>query len=54
MSTKDFKSCFLIFQDTDRIRKKASENHREKVEKFNNYLNSLSEHYEQSKVSWTK
>jgi len=41
-------------KDTERIRKKAGETHKERVEKFNNYLNSLSEHYEQSKVSWTK
>ena len=40
--------------DSDRIKKKASVSHKEKVEKFNEYLNSLSEHYEQAKVSWTK
>ena len=40
--------------DVDRIRKKGSETHKERVEKFNAYLNSLSEHYEPAKVSWTK
>ena len=40
--------------DQERIRKKASVSHKEKVEKFNEYLNNLSEHYEQAKVSWTK
>lgn len=41
-------------RDVDRIRKKASVSHKERVEKFNEYLNSLSEHYEPAKVSWTK
>jgi len=40
--------------DAERIRKKGSESHKERVEKFNAYLNSLSEHYEPAKVSWTK
>lgn len=40
--------------DKERIRKKGSESHKERVEKFNAYLNSLSEHYEPAKVSWTK
>lgn len=40
--------------DLERIRKKGSESHKERVEKFNDYLNSLSEHYEPAKVSWTK
>jgi len=40
--------------DIERIRKKGSETHKERVEKFNGYLNSLSEHYEPAKVSWTK
>lgn len=40
--------------DIERIRKKGSESHKERVEKFNDYLNSLSEHYEPAKVSWTK
>ena len=45
---------FYVFQDIDRIRKKGGESHKERVEKFNAYLNSLSEHYEPAKVSWTK
>ncbi len=43
-----------FFQDADRIKAKATVSHKEKVEKFNEYLNNLSEHYEQAKVSWTK
>ena len=43
-----------FLQEADRIRKKAHETHKDRVEKFNNYLNNLSEHYEQAKVSWTK
>ena len=43
-----------LLQDTERIKTKAQESHKEKVEKFNAYLNSLSEHYEPAKVSWTK
>jgi len=41
-------------RDIDRIKKKADLNHRSKVEKFNQYLNGLSEHYDIPKVSWTK
>jgi len=41
-------------RDVKRIREKASVSHKERVEKFNEYLNSLSEHYEPAKVSWTK
>ena len=41
-------------KDIDRIKKKADLNHKEKVEKFNQYLNGLSEHYDIQKVSWTK
>ena len=40
--------------EMDRIRKKADMNHKEKVEKFNSYLQGLSEHYDIPKVSWTK
>ena len=40
--------------ELDRIKKKAELNHKEKVEKFNSYLNNLSEHYDIMKVSWTK
>nr|ADD38344.1 Protein FAM32A-like [Lepeophtheirus salmonis] len=40
--------------DFGRIKKKASVSHKERVEKFNEYLNNLSEHYEPAKVSWTK
>ena len=41
-------------REMERIRKRANLNHKEKVEKFNSYLNSLTEHYDIQKVSWTK
>jgi len=37
-----------------RLKDRVALTHKEKVEKFNTYLESLSEHYEQAKVSWTK
>jgi len=40
--------------DKERIKQRATLNHKEKVEKFNSYLNTLSEHYDIPKVSWTK
>ncbi len=40
--------------DKAKLKDRASTTHKEKVEKFNTYLESLSEHYEQAKVSWTK
>lgn len=40
--------------DPERIKKKAQVSHKQRVEKFNEYLNNLSEHYEPAKVSWTK
>lgn len=41
-------------KEMEKIRKKAELNHKEKVEKFNEGLNKLSEHYDIPKVSWTK
>eukprot|EP00092_Neocalanus_flemingeri_P041003 GFUD01044646.1.p1 GENE.GFUD01044646.1~~GFUD01044646.1.p1 ORF type:complete len:123 (+),score=50.60 GFUD01044646.1:108-476(+) len=41
-------------REMDSIRKRANMNHKEKVEKFNSYLNKLTEHYDIPKVSWTK
>jgi len=41
-------------RDEERLKQKASVSHKERVEKFNEYLNNLSEHYEPAKVSWTK
>ena len=38
----------------DRILKRASTTHRDRVEEFNRHLDSLSEHYDIPKVSWTK
>lgn len=37
-----------------RIAKKASKTHKQRVEEFNKHLDSLSEHYDIPKVSWTK
>lgn len=37
-----------------RIIKKASKTHKQRVEEFNKHLDSLSEHYDIPKVSWTK
>jgi len=37
-----------------KLKDRVALTHKEKVEKFNTYLESLSEHYEQAKVSWTK
>ncbi|KAA0193830.1 hypothetical protein HAZT_HAZT011613 [Hyalella azteca] len=40
--------------EEDRIKKKASKSHKEKVEEFNRNLDSQSEHFDIPKVSWTK
>ncbi|XP_045581929.1 protein FAM32A [Procambarus clarkii] len=40
--------------EADRILKKASKTHKEKVEDFNRHLDSLTEHFDIPKVSWTK
>lgn len=37
-----------------RIMKKATKSHKQRVEEFNKHLDSLSEHYDIPKVSWTK
>ncbi|XP_037824786.1 protein FAM32A [Lucilia sericata] len=37
-----------------RIMDKASTTHKERVEKFNEHLDSLTEHFDIPKVSWTK
>lgn len=37
-----------------RILQKASKTHKQRVEEFNKHLDSLSEHYDIPKVSWTK
>jgi len=40
--------------EEERLKGRVALTHKEKVEKFNSYLETLSEHYEQAKVSWTK
>ncbi|KAF2881418.1 hypothetical protein ILUMI_24758 [Ignelater luminosus] len=39
---------------TQRILEKASMTHKERVEKFNQHLDGLTEHFDIPKVSWTK
>jgi len=41
-------------QKLKRIMEKASKSHKERVEDFNRHLDSLSEHNDIPKVSWTK
>ena len=41
-------------KEMDKIKKKAELKHMQKVMKFNEGLNKLSEHYDIPKVSWTK
>jgi len=41
-------------REAERILKKASKTHKEKVEEFNRNLDAQSEHYDIPKVSWTK
>jgi len=41
-------------QKMKRIVERASTTHRDRVEEFNRHLDSLSEHYDIPKVSWTK
>ncbi|XP_075759494.1 protein FAM32A-like [Pelodiscus sinensis] len=38
----------------ERILKKASKTHKQRVEDFNRHLDALTEHYDIPKVSWTK
>lgn len=44
----------LPFQQEKRIMEKAMLTHKQKVEKFNEHLDSLTEHFDIPKVSWTK
>lgn len=39
---------------TERIKQKASMTHKQRVEEFNRHLDSLTEHFDIPKVSWTK
>jgi protein FAM32A len=41
-------------REEERLKKRAALTHKQKVEKLNEYLASLSEHYDVPKVSWTK
>lgn len=46
-------SIFALQQEK-RIMEKAAMTHKQKVEKFNEHLDSLTEHFDIPKVSWTK
>ena len=59
--TSNKKSLTLIkfifcnkLQQTERIKQKASKTHKQRVEEFNRHLDSLTEHFDIPKVSWTK
>ena len=52
--TQEVSQWIVYFQEADRILKKASKTHKEKVEDFNRHLDSLTEHFDIPKVSWTK
>ncbi|KAG8200426.1 hypothetical protein JTE90_000509 [Oedothorax gibbosus] len=41
-------------KQVERIMDKASKTHKQRVEDFNRHLDSLTEHYDIPKVSWTK
>ena len=41
-------------QQQERIKEKASKTHKQRVEEFNKHLDSLTEHFDIPKVSWTK
>ena len=41
-------------QQKKRILDKASKTHKQRVEEFNRHLDSLTEHFDIPKVSWTK
>jgi len=50
-------AAFLAMQQrkaAERILAKASKSHKQRVEEFNRHLDSLTEHYDIPKVSWTK
>jgi hypothetical protein len=44
----------FLFQQKERIKEKASMTHKQRVEEFNRHLDSLTEHFDIPKVSWTK
>ncbi|XP_034824406.1 protein FAM32A [Maniola hyperantus] len=49
--------AFLKMQEKmkkQRIQQKAEMTHKQRVEKFNQHLDSLTEHFDIPKVSWTK
>ncbi|XP_072023668.1 protein FAM32A-like [Amphiura filiformis] len=41
-------------RQTERVLEKASKKHKDRVEEFNGKLDSLTEHFDIPKVSWTK
>lgn len=49
-----FQYSVISFQQKQRIQQKAEMTHKQRVEKFNQHLDSLTEHFDIPKVSWTK
>jgi hypothetical protein len=51
-----FLNCLIsfFFQQKERIKQKAAMTHKQRVEEFNRHLDSLTEHFDIPKVSWTK
>lgn len=47
-------TIFFLWQQKQRIQQKAEMTHKQRVEKFNQHLDSLTEHFDIPKVSWTK
>lgn len=45
---------YFFFQQKEKIMKIASTTHKQRVEEFNRHLDSLTEHFDIPKVSWTK
>ncbi|KFM63010.1 Protein FAM32A, partial [Stegodyphus mimosarum] len=49
--------AFMLMKEKkrmERILEKATKTHKQRVEEFNRHLDSLTEHYDIPKVSWTK
>ncbi|NXY11047.1 FA32A protein, partial [Pteruthius melanotis] len=46
--------AFEKMQEKRRILKRASKTHKQRVEDFNRHLDTLTEHHDIPKVSWTK
>ncbi|KAG8230085.1 hypothetical protein J437_LFUL009204 [Ladona fulva] len=47
-------SIRMLILQKERIKQKASMTHKQRVEEFNRHLDTLTEHFDIPKVSWTK